>query len=448
MRRPVTGEVHVHYGQIYVESDPDSATPDLFEAFAGQSGGLCGAAVPGALFLITGLHTGNVGFVVEIHNEAPPLDPGWEDVVEVSFRPVSERTSLVQWAGEAVWDLDLPRTDYRVRYCARGMDEGQERDTKGPEEPQTDSYLLQFWPAPPGADRVLRQTSQAADRWHRCARELPPPPTPEQRAETERLARRAQERALEERRLHHERWEWGGRLPSERLRGVGGNVRGLLRFDSDLVHALDAAGSEVQCAVALLAARRACDAAGLIGVAWVTRALTALTERRPLPPPFDDRALLFETLVSDPQVPTRSVLEAVPPERPPYCPPMPPTTAGRMRVPAADAAGPEDGRKPPGLGRALGAFGPTVPVGPNAPRPIEGVADGPGVVVVHPSGTPRSPGRISQPHFALPAVLAAAEPDPLRAALDAVWHAVNTYGEHYPQLLAEIRSACSGRMEE
>ncbi|MGW3293301.1 hypothetical protein ACWC9S_05005 [Streptomyces xiamenensis] len=56
MRRPVTGEVHVHYHQIYVVSDPhDAANPDLAEAFAGQSGGLCGAAAPGALWLRTGL---------------------------------------------------------------------------------------------------------------------------------------------------------------------------------------------------------------------------------------------------------------------------------------------------------------------------------------------------------------------------------------------------------
>ncbi|MFJ3841492.1 hypothetical protein ACIPY6_39115 [Streptomyces sp. NPDC090054] len=393
--------MHVHYGQIYVASDPDNPIPDLSEAFAGQSGGLAGAAVPGALWLITGLHTGDVGFVVEVHDEDPPLDPVWEDVVEVSFHPVSERTSLVQWAGEAAWDLHLTRTGYRVRYCARGMDEGQKRDTRVSGEPQADSYLLQFWPAPPRADRVVRQASQKAAYWHRHARGLPPPPTPEQRAETERLARQAEERAAEERLLHYERWTWGGRLPSEALRGVGGNVHGLLRFDSDLVYALDSAGSEVQRAMALLAARRACEAAGLIGISWVAQALTALTERRPLPPPFDDTARMWETLSSDPQVPSRSVLQAVPPERPPYRPPTPP--AGSV---------------------------------------------GHGAAPVHTSATVRGPERIAQPYFALPAVLAAAEPDPLKAALDAVWHTVNTYGEHYPELLEEFRSACADQSEE
>ncbi|MER5773743.1 hypothetical protein ABT144_05485 [Streptomyces sp. NPDC002039] len=444
MRRPVTGEVYVHYSQIYVESVPDSAIPSLSEAFAGQSGGLCGAAVPGVLWLITGLHTGNIGFVVEVHDEDPPLDPVWEDVVEVSFHPVSERTRLVQWAGEAGWDLNLARTDYRVRYCAHGMDEGRKLDTRGSGDPQADSYLLQFWPAPPRADRVVRQTSQNAAYWHRHARELPPPPSPEQRAETERLARRAEERAAEERRLDYERWTWGGRLPSEGLRGVGGNVHGLLRFDSDLVHALDTAGSEVQRAVALLAARRACEAAGLMGLPWVTRALTALTEKRPLPPPFDDPDRMWETLRSDPQVPSRSVLQAVPPERPPYRPRTPQATAEwTTRLPAAESG--DSGRRRPGLGRELGGLIPSA-LADDSPTPTGGA--GHGAAPVHTSGIVRGPQRIAQPYLAPPAVLAAAEPDPLKAALDAVWHAVNTYGEHYPELLEELRSACADQTEE
>ncbi|WP_308342314.1 hypothetical protein [Streptomyces sp. MW-W600-10] len=435
--------MHVHYRQIHVESDPGSAIPDLSEAFAGQRGGLCGAAVPGVLWLITGLHTGNVGFVVEVHDEDPPLDPIWEDVVEVSFRPVSERSSLVQWAGEAAWDLNLDQTDYRVRYCARGMDEGRELDTRVAGKPQADSYLLQFWPAPPCADRVVRQTSRNAAYWHRYARELPPPPTAEQRAETERLVRQAEEPAAEERSLHREQWEWGGRQPSEGLRGVGGNIRGLLRFDSDLVHALGAAGPEIQRAVAQLAARRACAAAGLTDVPWVTPALTALMQKHPLPPPFDDTARLWGYLRSDPQVPRRSVLEAIPPERPPYRPPTSPPAAGWRQVPDVNSG---DGPGPQRLGQALGALVPTGPASQST-TPTAGVGQG-AAVVVQTSGTPRGPERISQPHFALPAVLAAAESDPLKAALEAVWHAVNTYGEHYAELLEEIRSECVEQLEE
>ncbi|MEV6562919.1 hypothetical protein AB0M22_44880 [Nocardia sp. NPDC051756] len=168
------GEVGVSYSQIYVESDPGDYSPRMHEAFAGQNSGLCGAAVPGALFLSTGLHTGSVGFTVEVRGQAPPLDPEWEDVVEVSFYPLSDQTFLAQWAGEAFWELDLKEgLDYRVRYCAKGMDQAREGDVRLDDEPLLDRYLLQFWPAPPEPDRIVRQTSQNAARAHDWARQQP-----------------------------------------------------------------------------------------------------------------------------------------------------------------------------------------------------------------------------------------------------------------------------------
>ncbi|MDI3404671.1 hypothetical protein [Streptomyces cavernicola] len=168
LHKPVDGEVHVHYGQIYVVSDDEQ--PELEEAFAGQTSGLCGAAVPGALWLVTGLHTGSVGFTVEVHAQEPELGPEWEDVVEVSFRPASADTGLLEWGGAAWYALGVAETDHRVRYCARGMDAGRELDTRLDEE-QVDRYLLQFWPAPPAPDRVLRQTSKCAAYWHETTRE-------------------------------------------------------------------------------------------------------------------------------------------------------------------------------------------------------------------------------------------------------------------------------------
>ncbi|MFB8237175.1 hypothetical protein ACFC58_11555 [Kitasatospora purpeofusca] len=51
---------------------------------------------------------------------------------------------------------------------------------------------------------------------------------------------------------------------------------------------------------------------------------------------------------------------------------------------------------------------------------------------------------MSQSHMALPALLGAAEADPLRAALDAVFAAVATYGEDHRILLEEARSAAGG----
>ncbi|MET3988210.1 hypothetical protein [Streptomyces sp. PvR034] len=226
----------------------------------------------------------------------------------------------------------------------------------------------------------------------------------------------------EEQRLHYERWQWGGRLPVGRLRLVsGGNVLGLVEFDRDLVHALGEVGPEVQRAVALLAARRACETAGLTEVAWVARALTALAQGDPLPPPFDNGDRMRETLRSTPLAPRPTVLGAVPPERAPYFPLAP---AGYAWVPAPESR--DDGWTPYVLDRLPGSSAPTVSAS---------LLVGEAVPVV--------PGPISQPHFALPAVLGAAQQDPLRAALEAVWHAVHTFGEHYPELLEDVWALCA-----
>ncbi|MFF2515949.1 hypothetical protein [Streptomyces sp. NPDC058086] len=431
VRRVVDGEVHVHYGQIYVESDPGSFGPDLAGAFAGQSAGLCGAAIPGALWLTTGLHTGNVGFTVEVHDQAPPVDAVWEDVVEVSFRPASARSTLMQWAGEACWDLGLEESDYRVRYCAKGMDQACQEDTRMDDEPQLDCYLMQLWPAEPAADRVLKQTAAIAAYWHDYARQLPPPPTPDERAEAEHQARLRQEQAEREHQLALDRWQWGGQLPSQALRAVGGNVRGLLCFDPALVHALDAAGPDIQRTVALLAARRACEAAGLAGLDWIAAALTALAEGRPLPPPFDEPAVMWQTLACDPRVPQRTVGQPVAPQRPSFRPPALPT--GRAPMPKPRQA-------PRPVGPAAAAMNQPGP--PEPPVSQAGAARYAMAVTV---GAPDPSLRMSQPHMALPAVTGAAEADPLRAALDAVHAAVATYGEDYPALLEEIRSVSAGR---
>jgi hypothetical protein len=179
--------VWISYSQIYVISDE---LLDMTAAFAGQSNGLCGAGVPGGLFLLTATHTGEVRFAVELHEGEPPgADPAWEEVVEAPFTPASPRVSLTAWAGERWWPLDLrqtqetARTGYRVRYNASGMAEARESagvDIDDP-APDRDRYLLQIWPAGDRAghpDAVLRQTTPHAAHRHNYARTLSPPPAP------------------------------------------------------------------------------------------------------------------------------------------------------------------------------------------------------------------------------------------------------------------------------
>ncbi|MER6520032.1 hypothetical protein ABT246_24655 [Streptomyces sp. NPDC001553] len=160
-----------------------------------------------------------------------------------------------------------------------------------------------------------------------------------------------------------------------------------------------------------------------VSLNWVAPAFTALVQGHPLPPPFYDATQLRETLRSTPLAPRPPVLGAVPPERLPYFPP-PPT--GWTWVPVAEVR--DDGATRYELDRLPGSH-----------APMESAS-----LLVYPT-PPDVRGPMSQPHFTLPAVLAAAEHDPLKAALDAVWHALNTHGEHYPQLLEEIWAVCSGR---
>lgn len=302
MRTVVHGDVHVHYGQIYVHSEGgEDFEGDLSACFAGQVNGLCGAAVPGTLFLITGLHTGHVGFTAEVHESEPP-DAGGEDVVEASFR-VEGRAMLVTWGGGDSWDLELEPGDYRVRYSATAMDAGREQDTRLDGEPGKDRYLLQFWPATPAPDSVVRQHSAIAAYWHGFARELPPPPTPEELAEAWEARQRAEEEARAKARHEQLLREWDGELPGEEILRLRGTLRQLAKQDRALIGAVVAAPPENQRALARWVARRAFERAGLDSVGWIADGLRALEEDRPLPPPFDDWQAAWDRLLSDPAVP-------------------------------------------------------------------------------------------------------------------------------------------------
>jgi hypothetical protein len=184
-------ELHVHQAQFYVECrDEENFLEDLMEplVLGGQANGLCGTAQPGVLFLSTGLYTGYTHVTVELLTEPPPVADEWEDVVEASFRPLTEMR-LVQWGAAATWPLALELTEYRVRYYATGMDRAHARDTRRAGEPLLDRYLLQLWPAPTGPDAVVRETSRYATRRNAYARTLPPPPSRRERAEWQRQER-------------------------------------------------------------------------------------------------------------------------------------------------------------------------------------------------------------------------------------------------------------------
>jgi hypothetical protein len=157
----------VHYGYIYLSAGSEPSD-DLNGTRAGQRNGLLGAQAPNQVSMVTGLHTGEVPLKIEWHPNEPAIDGSWEDVVEASVE-FGESDALLSSFDEFI-GIELPATGWhRVRYCANRMDEGRALDTPDDDETAPDQYLLQMWPAPPGADEVKVLGSSNAEYWHGVA---------------------------------------------------------------------------------------------------------------------------------------------------------------------------------------------------------------------------------------------------------------------------------------
>jgi hypothetical protein len=207
---------------VFSGDDPDEAASGWDAFWAGQTNGLCGAAVSGVLKLTVATHTGWIPFRIELHDGPPAAGDVWEEIVEVSFVPAQEDLYLQGLDAENRYPLTLPVNSYRARFCARGFD-----DAAAGEEGM-DAYLIQFWPAESSPDRIVRQTSAEAAYWHRYRHE----PTESELEEEESLRQSAAESLAE-------RERWGDRVPGERLRKAKGTFVGVLsQLDVDLEFSL------------------------------------------------------------------------------------------------------------------------------------------------------------------------------------------------------------------
>lgn len=293
-----SGDVGISYGQFYLACE-ESPGPD--GSFEGQVNGLCGAAVPGHLFLTTGINHGTVQVTVEQHVDEPPLPDGWEEIVEVSFTNTCAGPRLEELEGEG-HQLRLDPGTYRVRYCARGMDAARDAESNYDSD-VIDTYLLQLWPGRAGADRILRQTSSCAAYWHQAHRTVEP--SPEQAAaETAQLGAEEDQWILR---------VFQGRVPNARLRAVAkaGYSHSLNDIDLDLTFALSEADDNTLRAVAAWAALRALEIAQLTELPELAPSVTALRGGGRAVAPFDGSGSWYEALTSPiPETP-------VPPLSPP-----------------------------------------------------------------------------------------------------------------------------------
>ncbi len=271
------GWVQMAYGQMYVDSSVGGVSVEMSDAFGGQVNGLCGAAERNYLFLITGRHTGMVDLTVDVLDAAPPVDSTWDDIVEAPFEVANEQVHLIEWDGNG-YPLMFPAPgSYRVRYSGRNMDAARDDEyTRDPDDAPTDSYRLQFWPAPATSDAILKQTSESAAYWHDYAQQLPPPPTPAERQEADRAAEEQDRLQQEDAMRGSLDAFWGERPPTDRQRQVVGNVLGLVPLDRQPVDAITDTSPQVQRRIARWAAQWAYDQAGLSQLPWVEPALAAM----------------------------------------------------------------------------------------------------------------------------------------------------------------------------
>lgn len=296
-----TGAVGVSYGQVYLVCvEP----PEMGESFAGQVNGLCGAAVTGSLFLVTGVNYGTVQMAIELYPGEPPLSDTWEEIVEVSFTNVCPAPALEEWDGGGRHPFSLEPGSYRVRYCARRMDEARDIESNYDGD-VIDTYLLQLWPGPPRPDRIIRQTSSCAAYWHPTNRRAEPPPE-QHEAETAQLAD------------EEEKWMLGlfsGRVPNQRLRAVAvaGYSHTLNDIDLDLTFALAEAEHGVHRAVAAWAALQALEIAHLTDLPELAPSVAAIRRGGRAVAPFDGTGFWAEALTSPiPETPVPPLFPVAP----------------------------------------------------------------------------------------------------------------------------------------
>ena len=110
-------------------------------------------------------------------------------------------------------------------------------------------------------------------------------------------------------RAEQEATQWGGSVPSERVRALSGQARSLARMDRPLIDRIDALPADRQREVACWAARQAMRVAGLERIGWIAAALADAEAGRPLPRSCTEQhgAEAFNRLLSDPGVPATTV---------------------------------------------------------------------------------------------------------------------------------------------
>jgi hypothetical protein len=310
-------EIHVHYGFLWLLADGEQQPADLLATRAGQRNGLCGAAVPGVLSMMTGLHTGNVPVTVRWHDEEPPLDDEWADVVEAPFAPAEPGMTLSAFDQSVAFRLPAAGS-LRVRYSGAGLDAARDQDTRISGLP-LDRYRLDLWPAPPAPDEVIRETAKIAAYWHKYARTAPAVTAEERAAKAGAALGRRKTMATRVTAKPAQRATTTRPTALSRAVPARAGVPAIVSAaDQAVLDALARLDPPTQRAAARWLARRAFEIAELAELDWVRPALAAMDRGDPLPEPFTSLSAVYPRVLPDGQQSPRGAKPGEPRHRPSF----------------------------------------------------------------------------------------------------------------------------------
>ena len=177
MEPPITwhGPVNVSYHQLLlVDGKIDASHPTRIP------NGLV-ASWPDATVIRTGIHTGAISVVLQLHSSPPAIDlqHDWDEIADISMESTTGSLGMTRLMSDPPQDLGNLAWQgpghYRLRVYTRGRDTNIDGVANG--EPVED-YLLQIWSAPPSADIIHKQSDSYGAGLRASATRLPPEAQP------------------------------------------------------------------------------------------------------------------------------------------------------------------------------------------------------------------------------------------------------------------------------
>ena len=118
--------------------------------------GFLGMRSPWSAIVVCGTHNGPMRLTIEVHDSPvaqdqahwTQIDSEWSEIIETTFQVRSGKVTFIQLFGEPITEVELlPIGPWRLRAHAKGRDEGHAKSSYQPiDQPPTEEHLIQFWP--------------------------------------------------------------------------------------------------------------------------------------------------------------------------------------------------------------------------------------------------------------------------------------------------------------